>query len=146
MAAALRYQSSCFVQDFRVDGGLACGAGGFGGLVQGQERVDGLLRPRLVQVRAGLGDRDEFPQHVGTAQGVACDVLEGVVGLPGVVDGDAGKNGSTPAAFIPSFPRLACTVTSTNFPATRSGPRRASRRCGTRSRRSATTSAATGAA
>jgi len=26
------------------------------------------------------------------------------------------KNGSTPAAVIPSFPRLACTVTSTNFP------------------------------
>ena len=26
------------------------------------------------------------------------------------------KNGRTPAAFIPSLPRLACTVTSTNFP------------------------------
>jgi hypothetical protein len=26
------------------------------------------------------------------------------------------KDGSTPAAFIPSLPRLGCTVTSTNFP------------------------------
>ena len=30
---------------FGVDGVLACGAGGLGGLVQGEQRVDGLLRP-----------------------------------------------------------------------------------------------------
>jgi hypothetical protein len=43
---------------FGVDGVLACGAGG---LVQGEQRFDGLLRLGLVEVRAGLGDRDELP-------------------------------------------------------------------------------------
>lgn len=40
---------------------------GLGGLVQGGQRVGGLLRPGPVEVRAGLGDRDELPQDVGTA-------------------------------------------------------------------------------
>ena len=55
------------VPGFRVGRVLACGPGGICGLVQGQERVDGLLRPRLVQVGAGLGDRDQLPEDVGTA-------------------------------------------------------------------------------
>lgn len=32
-------------EDLRPDGGLSCLAGGLGDLVQGQQRVDGLLRP-----------------------------------------------------------------------------------------------------
>jgi hypothetical protein len=55
---------------FRVDGGPACGAGGVGGLVQGEERVDGLLRPGPVEVRAGLGGRGQLAQHVRSAQSV----------------------------------------------------------------------------
>jgi hypothetical protein len=51
-------------QDLRVHGGLAGGAGGSGGLVQGEQRVDCLLRPRTVQARAGLGDRDELAEEM----------------------------------------------------------------------------------
>ena len=49
-------------------------------------RVDGLLRPGLAEGCSGIGDRGELAEHVGTAQGVAGDAVEGVVGRPGVVD------------------------------------------------------------
>jgi hypothetical protein len=62
------------------------------------------------------GHRGELADEMRTAYRVACDVLEAVLGLPGVVDRVPREDGSTPAALIPSLPRLAWTVTSTNFP------------------------------
>jgi hypothetical protein len=46
-------------QDFRVDGLVPGGAGGVSGLLELQQRVDGLPRPDHVVGSAGLGDRAE---------------------------------------------------------------------------------------
>ncbi|HEY6276305.1 MAG TPA: hypothetical protein VIX86_08220 [Streptosporangiaceae bacterium] len=48
-------------QDFRVDRVVPGGAGGAGGLLQLQQRVDGLPRPDHVVRGAGLGDPGQFP-------------------------------------------------------------------------------------
>jgi hypothetical protein len=47
-----------------VNAVLPGGAGGAGGVLQRHEGVDGLLRPRPVQVRAGLGDGRELAQQM----------------------------------------------------------------------------------
>jgi len=58
--------------DLLVNGGGPGLAGGFGGVLQCEQRVDGLLRPCLVQAGARRGDRDQLPEQVRVAQGVAC--------------------------------------------------------------------------
>jgi hypothetical protein len=77
-------------QGFRVDGGLT----------DGEQRVDGLPRPSPVQVRTGLGQRDdELAQDMSGAQSVACDVLKGVTRLslrPAAATGNAWHLGHAP--------------------------------------------------
>jgi hypothetical protein len=55
----------------RVSGGGPGLAGGPGCVFEGEQRVNGLPCPRLVQAGAGLGDRDELPEQVGVAKSVA---------------------------------------------------------------------------
>jgi len=78
-------------QDLRVDGAASGVAGGACRFLQGQQGIDGLLRPENVVCGAGLSHRDEFPEQVSTAQSVPGDAAVAVVGLPGVVAGDAGE-------------------------------------------------------
>jgi hypothetical protein len=52
------------VQDLRVGGAASGFAGGACRFLQGQQGVDGLLRPDHVVVGAGLSHRDEFPEQV----------------------------------------------------------------------------------
>jgi hypothetical protein len=51
-------------QDVRVDGVFPGCAGGVRGLLQLQQRVDGLLRPDHVVRGAGLGDCGQLPEQV----------------------------------------------------------------------------------
>jgi hypothetical protein len=82
--------------DLLVNGGVPGLAGGFGGVLQCEQRVDGLLRPCLVQAGARLGDRDQLPEQVRVAQGVAGNACVAVAGLPGVVDRDAAERWQDP--------------------------------------------------
>ena len=83
-------------QGFRVDGIVPGGAGGVRGLLQFQQRVDGLPRPDHVARGAGLGDRGQLPEQVGTAQSVPGNALVAVVGRPGVMAGDPGERRQHP--------------------------------------------------
>jgi hypothetical protein len=47
-----------------TEGAVPCLAGGFRGLAEGQERVDGLLRPCPVEACTGVGDGGELPEQV----------------------------------------------------------------------------------
>jgi hypothetical protein len=92
-------------QGFCVDGGVPGGAVGVGGLLQFQQRADGLPRPDHVVFGAGLGDRGQLSQQVGIAQSVPGHAVVAVIGLPGVVAGNAGERRQHPGrvhAFGPA--------------------------------------------
>jgi hypothetical protein len=103
-------------QDLGADRVPPVGMGLAGGLLQGEQCVDGLPRPGDVEVRAALGDGGELAEQVRVSKSAPDQVLVAVLGRPGVMAGDPPNAGSTPAALIPSFPRLSCTVSSTYFP------------------------------
>ena len=88
------------LQGLRADRGGPVRAGRVRGLLQREQRVDGLPCPGDVGVRAGLGDRGQLAQHVRAAQGVARAVVA-VIGRPGVVAGDPGEAGQHPGRVHP---------------------------------------------
>jgi hypothetical protein len=79
-----------------ADRGLVGGAGGTGGVLQGQQRVNGLPCPDHVGREAGPGDRDELAQQMSTAQSMPGHLVAGVIRRPRVMAGDPGEAGEHP--------------------------------------------------
>jgi hypothetical protein len=93
-------------QDFRIGGVMPAGGGGIRGLLEFQQRVDGLLCPDHVVRGAGLGDRDQLAQQMSIAKSVRGHAVVAVVGLPGVVAGDPGERRQHPGGVHPLGPAL----------------------------------------
>jgi hypothetical protein len=102
------------VQERRVQGGLAAGERPPHGVLEGQQRISGLAGPLGTGRRAVLAGPGQLTQHVSVSQGMTGHPGVGVIRRPRIVTGDPAKPGSTPAASIPSVPRLGCTVISEN--------------------------------